>query len=160
MPIERFISYRVPHSSRLEPGFPALIVNTSDCRGYELVVSWVASDGDWRDLWPRVALLMRVFPSDHTAPGTRWLPAITSSKARTIQSQSLSVMTNAGSSLMVWLAWPATWQRIFCSLNSGMVMSWQNRPLLAVSSTLHEAFNRNESGGPNSMPIISPLPRT
>ena len=57
----------------------------------------------------RAACPIRVLPSDHTAPGTRWLPAMTSSNACTIQSQSLSSMTRAGMSLMVWLACPATW---------------------------------------------------
>ena len=61
---------------------------------------------------------------------------------------------------MVWLPWPATWVRILCSLNSGMVMSWQNSPLLAVSSTFHDALSLSELGEPNSTPIIRPLPRT
>src|SRR6266702_2304236 len=39
-------------------------------------------------------------------------------------------------------------------------MSWQNRPLLAASSTFQEALSRSDFGGPNSMPIIRPLPRT
>jgi len=43
-----------------------------------------------------MALSTSVLPSDQTAPGTRWLAAMTSSKARTVQSQSLSVMTKAG----------------------------------------------------------------
>ena len=47
--------------------------------------------------------------------GNAVVAAITVSKALTIQSQSASVMTRGGSSLMVWLAWPATWVRILCS---------------------------------------------
>ena len=39
-------------------------------------------------------------------------------------------------------------------------MSSKNRPLLAVSSRFQEAFSRSDFGGPNSMPIINPLPRT
>src|SRR3954469_8898147 len=112
--------------------------------------------GDFARLRLLVAWPISVLPSDQMAPGTRWLPAITSSNDRTIQSQSLSLITNAGNSLMVWLACPAARQRIFCSLNSGIVMSWQNNPLLAVSSTLHDAFKANELGGPNSIAIIMP----
>src|SRR3954470_2306955 len=114
--------------------------------------------GGYADL--RMALSTRVLPSDQIAPGTLWLSAITVSNARSIQLQSSSVMVNGGSRLMVWLPWPETWVRILWSLNSGTVMSWQNRPLLAVSSTFHDAFRRSDFGGPNSTPIISPLPRT
>ena len=39
-------------------------------------------------------------------------------------------------------------------------MSWQNKPLFAVSSRFQDAFSRSDFGGPNSTPIISPLPRT
>src|SRR6478672_13438410 len=108
----------------------------------------------------RTALSTSVLPSDQIAPGTLWLPAITVSNEDAIQLQSSSVMTSGGSNLMVWLPWPATWVRILWSLNSGTVMSWQNRPLLAVSSTFQEAFSRSDFGGPNSTPIIRPLPRT
>src|ERR1700676_646723 len=105
-------------------------------------------------------LSTRVLPSDQIAPGTLWLEAITESNAVSIQLQSASVMVSGGNSLMVWLPWPETWVRILWSLNSGTVMSWQNRPLLAVSSRFQDAFNRIDFGGPNSTPIISPLPRT
>src|SRR3954454_14103813 len=80
----------------------------------------------------RIALSTSVLPSDQIAPGTLWLSAITVSKARSIQLQSSSVILSDGSSLMVWLPWPDTCVRILWSLNSGTVMSWQNRPLLAV----------------------------
>src|SRR3954452_3962265 len=95
----------------------------------------------------RIALSTSVLPSDQIAPGTLWLSAITVSKARSIQLQSSSVILSDGSSLMVWLPWPDTWVRILWSLNSGTVMSWQNRPLLAVSSTFHDAFSRSDFGG-------------
>src|SRR5206468_1527514 len=108
----------------------------------------------------RIALSTKVLPSDQIAPGTLWLEAITESKAVSIQRQSSSVMVRGGNSLMVWLPWPATWVRILWSLNSGTVMSWQNRPLLAASSTFQEARRRSDFGGPNSIPIIRPLPRT
>src|SRR5437879_282103 len=108
----------------------------------------------------RTALSTRVLPSDQIAPGTLWLEAMTLSNAVAIQLQSSSVMVSDGNSLMVWLPWPETWVRILWSLNSGTVMSWQNRPLLAVSSTFHDALSRSDFGGPNSTPIISPLPRT
>src|SRR5262249_40573666 len=108
----------------------------------------------------RTALSTSVLPSDQIAPGTLWLPAMTVSNAVSIQRQSSSVMVSEGNSLMVWLAWPATWVRILWSLNSGTVMSWQNRPLFAVSSTFQDAFSRSDFGGPNSTPIIKPLPRT
>src|ERR1700716_2010973 len=108
----------------------------------------------------RTALSTRVLPSDQIAPGTLWLEAITESNAVSIQVQSSCVMVSGGSSLMVWLPWPETWVRILWSLKSGTVMSWQNRPLLAVSSRFHDAFSRSDFGGPNSTPIISPLPRT
>src|SRR5438552_12841935 len=108
----------------------------------------------------RTALSTSVLPSDQIAPGTLWLEAITASNAFSIQLQSSSVMTSGGKSLMVWLPWPDTCVRILWSLNSGTVMSWQNRPLLAVSSTFQEAFSRSDFGGPNSTPIINPLPRT
>ena len=49
---------------------------------------------------------------------------------------------------MVWLPWPDTWVRTLWSLNSGTVMGWQNRPLLAVSSTFQDAFSRSDFGGP------------
>src|SRR4051795_9563361 len=125
--------------------------------------------GSARGRWPwhkwgqavfRTALSTSVLPSDQIAPGTLWLEAITVSNAFSIQPQSSSVMVKGGSSLMVWLPWPETWVRILWSLNSGTVMSWQNNPLLAVSSMFQEAFSRNDFGGPNSTPIISPLPRT
>src|SRR3984893_6878411 len=108
----------------------------------------------------RTALSTRVLPSDQIAPGTLWLEAITVSNAVSIQLQSSSVMVKGGNNFMVWLPWPETCVRILWYLNSGTVMSWQNRPLLAVSSTLHDAFSRSDFGGPNSTPIISPLPRT
>src|ERR1700675_5013496 len=108
----------------------------------------------------RTALSTSVLPSDQIAPGTLWLEAITVSNAVSIQLQSSSVMVKGGNNFMVWLPWPETCVRILWSLNSGTVMSWQNRPLLAVSSTLHDAFSRSDFGGPNSTPIISPLPRT
>src|SRR5215210_7935238 len=108
----------------------------------------------------RTALSTSVLPSDQIAPGTLWLAAITSSNDFSIQRQSSSVTVSDGSSLMVWLPWPETCVRILWSLNSGTVMSWQNRPLLAVSSRFHDAFSRSDFGGPNSTPIISPLPRT
>src|SRR5580692_5866352 len=113
-------------------------------------------------LYPRAATALptSVLPSDQIAPGTRWVAAITLSNAPTIQSQSASVMTSGHSSLMVWLACPATWVRILCSANNGMVINWQNSPLLADSSRFQLALSFNEVGGPNSMPIISPLPRT
>ncbi|MGY4309905.1 hypothetical protein ACVIJ6_007148 [Bradyrhizobium sp. USDA 4369] len=60
----------------------------------------------------RIALSTRVLPSDQIAPGTLWLWAITSSKARSIQLQSSSVIVSDGSSLMVCRPWPATWVRI------------------------------------------------
>ena len=108
----------------------------------------------------RTALSTSVLPSDQIAPGTLWLAAMTSSNDFSIQLQSSSVITSGGSSLMVWLPCPETWVRILWSLNSGTVMSWQNRPLLAVYSKFHDAFSRSDFGGPNSMPIINPLPRT
>src|SRR6202140_3984629 len=108
----------------------------------------------------RPAFATSVLPSDQIAPGTLWLEAMTESNAVSIQLQSCSVMVKGGNSLMVWLPWPETWVRILRSLNSGTVMSWQNRPLLAVSSTFHDALSRSDFGGPNSTPIISPLPRT
>ena len=91
-----------------------------------------------------------VLPSDQAAPGTRWLAAITASNALTIQSQSASVRVKAGMSLMVWLPWPETWLRILCSLNSGMVIIWQNKPLLVASIRFQEALSFSEVGGPNS----------
>src|ERR1700710_3299272 len=108
----------------------------------------------------RIALSTRVLPSDQIAPGTLWLSEITVLNAVSIQLQSSSVMVSGGNSLMVWLPWPETWVRILWSLNSGTVMSWQNSPLLAVSRTFQEAFSRNDFGGPNSTPIINPLPLT
>src|ERR1700743_3210827 len=96
----------------------------------------------------RTALSTSVLPSDQIAPGTLWLEAMTLSNAVSIHLQSSSVMFSGGSSLMVWLPWPDTWVRILCSLNSGTVMSWQNRPLLALSSTFHDAFSRSDCGGP------------
>jgi hypothetical protein len=39
-------------------------------------------------------------------------------------------------------------------------MSWQNRPCLEVSRACQDVFNFRDRGDPNSMPIISPLPRT
>ncbi|MGY4477975.1 hypothetical protein ACVILL_005389 [Bradyrhizobium sp. USDA 3364] len=60
----------------------------------------------------RTALSTSVFPSDQIAPGTLWLPAITSSNDFSIQLQSSSVIVSGGSSLMVWRPWPATWVRI------------------------------------------------
>jgi hypothetical protein len=51
-----------------------------------------------RTAWPTKA-----FPSDHTAPGTRWLSEITESNAFKIQSQSSSEMMRGGRSLIVWL---------------------------------------------------------
>ena len=60
----------------------------------------------------RTALSTRVLPSDQIAPGTLWLPAITSSNDFSIQLQSSSVIVNGGSSLMVCRPWPATWVRI------------------------------------------------
>src|SRR6202051_5004381 len=95
----------------------------------------------------RIALSTSVLPSDQIAPGTLWLSEITVSNARSIQLQSSSVMVSGGNSLMVWLPWPETWVRILWSLNSGTVMSWQNRPLLAVSSTFQDAFRRSDFGG-------------
>src|SRR6201994_1885678 len=86
----------------------------------------------------RTALSTRVLPSDQIAPGTLWLPAMTSSKDFSIQRQSSSDMTSGGKSLMVWLPWPETCVRILCSLNSGTVMSWQNNPLFAASNTFQE----------------------
>ena len=38
---------------------------------------------------------------------------------------------------------------------SGIVMSWQNSPLLAASRTFHDAFSFNDFGLPNSMPPLS-----
>jgi len=49
--------------------------------------------------WPT-----KFFPSDHIAPGTRWLSAMTDSKLLKIQSQSESEITSAGKSLIVWPA--------------------------------------------------------
>src|SRR5437763_1761844 len=115
-------------------------------------------DDDYADFL--IALSTSVLPSDQIAPGTLWLSAITLSNARSIHLQSSSVMVSGGRSFMVWLPWPETWVSILCSLNSGTVISWQNSPLLAVSSTFHEAFRRSDFGGPNSTPIIRPLPRT
>src|SRR5260370_41229886 len=92
---------------------------------------------------------MSVLPSDQTGPGVRWLAAMTASNALMIQSQSASEIVSEGRSLIVWLAWPATWVRILWSLNSGIVMSWQNSPLLAVSSKLQDALSLNERGRPN-----------
>src|SRR5947209_14624436 len=46
----------------------------------------------------RIACSTSVLPSDQTAPA-RWLSAITSSNARTIQSQSSSLMISGGISL-------------------------------------------------------------
>ena len=89
-----------------------------------------------------------------------WLAAITESNAVSIQLQSSGVIVSGGNSLMVWLPWPETWVRILWSLNSGTVINWQNNPLLAVSRMFHDAFSRSDFGGPNSTPIISPLPRT
>src|SRR5262249_4355897 len=60
----------------------------------------------------RTALSTSVLPSDQIAPGTLWLPAMTSSNAFSIQLQSSSVMVSGGRSLMVWLPWPATCVRI------------------------------------------------
>src|SRR5215470_7949775 len=57
----------------------------------------------WRYADLRTALSTSVLPSDQIAPGTLWLPAITSSNEFAIQLQSSSVMTSGGSSLMVWL---------------------------------------------------------
>src|ERR1700675_4635422 len=108
----------------------------------------------------RTALSTSVLPSDQIAPGTLWLEAITASNEDSIQLQSSAVMVSGGNSLMVWLPWPETWVKSLWSLNSGTVMSWQNRPLLAVSRMFHDAFSRSDFGGPNSTPIISPLPRT
>src|SRR3982074_1527341 len=108
----------------------------------------------------RTALSTSVLPSDQIAPGTLWLEAMTVSNAFSIQLQSSSVMQSGGSSLMAWLPWPDTCVRILWALNSGTVMSWQNSPLLAVSSTFQEALSRSDFGGPNSTPIINPLPRT
>src|ERR1700692_1957047 len=102
----------------------------------------------------RMDWAMSDFPSDQIGPGTRWLSAMTASNELMIQSQSASEIVSEGSSLMVWLAWPATWVRILCSLNSGITMSWQNRPVLTVSSTFHDALSLSERGAPNSMPII------
>src|ERR1700760_2629393 len=107
----------------------------------------------------RTALSTSVLPSDQIAPGTLWLEAMTESKAVSIHLQSSSVIVSGGSSLTVWLPCPETWVRILKSLNRGTVMSWQNRPLLAVSSTFHDARRRSDFGGANSTPIISPLPR-
>jgi hypothetical protein len=70
------------------------------------------SQADWSQADLRIALSTRVLPSDQMAPGTLWLAAITSSKARSIQPQSSSVMVSGGSSLMVCRPWPATWVRI------------------------------------------------
>src|SRR5262249_14603227 len=106
------------------------------------------------------ALPTNLLPSDHMAPGTRWVAAITSSKACSIRSQSSSVMIRGGKSFMVWLACPATWVSTLWSLNSGIVTNWQNSPLFAVSRRFQLALSFNELGGPNSIPIIRPLPRT
>ncbi len=35
-------------------------------------------------------------------------------------------------------------------MNKGTVMSWQNSPLFAASSTFHDAFSRSDFGEPNS----------
>src|ERR1700692_4285378 len=103
----------------------------------------------WKTLYAdfRTALSTSVLPSDQIAPGTLWLEAITESKAVSIQVQSSWVMVSGGSSLMVWLPWPETWVRILWSLNSGTVMSWQNRPLLAASRMFQDAFSRSDFGG-------------
>src|ERR1700704_1843126 len=116
------------------------------------------TEGHYADF--RTALSTRVLPSDQIAPGTLWLEAMTESNAVSIQVQSSCVMGIGGNSLMVWLPWPETCVRILWSLNSGTVMSWQNRPLLAVSSRFHDAFSRSDFGWPNSTPIIRPLPGT
>src|SRR6476646_2594646 len=95
----------------------------------------------------RTALSTSVLPSDQIAPGTLWLEAITESNAVSIHLQSSSVMVSDGSSLMVWLPWPETCVRILWSLNNGTVMSWQNRPLLALSRRFHDAFSFRDFGG-------------
>jgi hypothetical protein len=51
----------------------------------------------------RIACATKTFPSDHTAPGTRWLSEITESNAFKIQSQSSSEMIRGGRSLIVRL---------------------------------------------------------
>src|SRR3954469_25515350 len=92
------------------------------------------------------ALPIKVFPNDHTAPGNRWLSPITVSNALMIQSQSASVRLSVGKSLTVRLPCPATCVRIWCSLNSGIVINWQNSPLLAASIRFQEARNFSERG--------------
>src|SRR5258708_29751727 len=93
-----------------------------------------------------MALSTSVFPSDQIAPGTLWLEAMTESNAVSIQLQSSPAIVSGGNSLMVWLPWPDTWVRILWSLNSGTVMSWQKRPLLAVSNTFHDSFRPSALG--------------
>src|SRR6266852_7008567 len=107
--------------------------------------------GEWRSIQLSYACFP-ILPSLTPAPRStksgrhRRLEAMTESNAVSIQLQSSSVIVSDGNSLMVWLPWPETWVRILWSLNSGTVMSWQNRPLLAVSSTFHDALSRSDFG--------------
>src|SRR5262249_47248636 len=108
----------------------------------------------------RTALSTSVLPSDQIAPGTLWLLAMTVSNAVATQLQSSSVRVSGGKNFTGLVPGPEAWGESLGVLNSGTVMSWQNRPLLAVSSTFQDAFSRSDFGGPNSTPIINPLPRT
>ena len=89
----------------------------------------------------RTALPTRVLPSFHTAPVVRYAPAMTASNDRSIHSQSSSEIISEGNSLIVWLPCPATCVSNLWSLNNGMTISWQNSPLLAVSSKFQDALS-------------------
>ena len=58
------------------------------------------------------------------------------------------------------MRWPATWQKIRCSWNSGTVTSCENSPACRRSTASHSAREVRPRGGPNSIAHINPRPRT
>ena len=87
----------------------------------------------------RTALPTRVLPSFHTAPVVRCAAAMTASNDCSIHAQSSSEMVSVGNSLIVSLPCPATCVSSLWPLNSGITISWEKSPLLAVSNRFQDA---------------------
>ncbi len=81
-------------------------------------------------------------------------------KASMNRSTSRSVMISGGISLITSRWSPDTWVRIRCRCSSGTTTICANSPLRAACRAVHPVRSLSDLGRPNSMPIISPRPRT
>src|SRR5579872_1841114 len=108
----------------------------------------------------RRAPFAMVLPNSQNRPEPRPASVRTSSSASTKYSTSSSPATSGGRSLTTLTLSAATWVRMRWRWKSGTTTICENSAGRIASRARHRIRIERDSGGPNTSPIMRPLPRT